>query len=83
MGEFFTLTVEHGGKEQQLETQLLVTGYTHKFMVLVNGVEVFFEPDEEGSYRAVLPFGAEEKMMRTIDVGLLQKIADTLQSNLA
>ena len=82
MGESFTLTIEHRGSEQQLEAQLLATGYTHKFIVLVNGVEVFFERDEEGSYRAILP-GADEKTRQTIDRELLQKIADTLQTSLA
>lgn len=82
MGDIFELTVEHNGKEQQLDAQLLVTGYTHKFLVVVNGIEVVFERDEEGGYRALVP-DADEKTMRKLDVSLLQKIADTLQANLA
>jgi hypothetical protein len=28
--------------------RLLLQGYTHKFKVLVDGLDIFFEPDEEG-----------------------------------
>jgi len=35
--------------------KLIVTGYTHKFGVDVNGQNIIFEPDEERNYRAVIP----------------------------
>ena len=39
-----------------LKASLVVTGYTHKFNVDVNGQIIVFEPDEERNYRAVIPY---------------------------
>lgn len=83
MEESFIITVAHKGRELRFETQLLLTGYTHKFKVIVNGREVFFEPDEEGAYRAVLPPTDDEKNNKATDIELLQDIAATIQSDLA
>jgi hypothetical protein len=83
MEEPFVLIVEHNGKEHSLETQFMPMGYTHKFKVIVEELEVLFEPDEEGEYRAVLPVGIDEKTKRRIDMTLLQNIAVTLKEALA
>jgi hypothetical protein len=52
-GSFF-ISVEYKGKEYEFETSVVSTGYTHKFHVIVNGIDVLFEPDEERKYRAVI-----------------------------
>jgi hypothetical protein len=39
-----------------LKASLIVTGYTHKFMVELDRQTIVFEPDEERNYRAVIPF---------------------------
>lgn len=83
MEESFTLTVAHKGRELHFETQLLLTGYTHKFKVIVNSREVFFEPDEEGAYRAVLPPTDDDRNNKAADIELLQDIAATIQADLA
>ncbi|MBD0298586.1 MAG: hypothetical protein ICV84_25860, partial [Flavisolibacter sp.] len=54
MDEPFKLPVTYKGKELLFPAHLLQLGYTHKFQVQVNGYEVFFEPDEERNYRAVV-----------------------------
>jgi hypothetical protein len=82
MQEHFDLTVQYNGKEFHFDTLFMPVGYTHKFKVLVEGMEVFFEPDEEGHYRAVLPAGMDEKMKRNIDMPLLQEIANTIKKAL-
>ncbi len=56
----------------------MVLGYTHKFKVIVNEREVFFEPDDEGSYRAIA--ATTETTDKDIDTGLLKAIVEAIQS---
>jgi hypothetical protein len=46
MEDQFDLPVEYNGKEYLFPTTLIVTGYTHKFMVKASGQNIIFEPDE-------------------------------------
>lgn len=57
MGDTFILSVEYKGAAQHFDAELLVMGYTHRFRVHIAGTDLFFERDEEGRYRAVLPLG--------------------------
>ena len=52
----FELSVEYKGDQLLLKASLIVTGYTHKFMVELDRQTIVFEPDEERNYRAVIPF---------------------------
>lgn len=79
MEEQFELPVEYKDEQLMLKASLLVTGYTHKFMVEVSGQEVIFEPDEEGNYRAVVPHD-ERVIRKNIDVELLKTIAAVLRA---
>lgn len=54
MGDSFILDVVYEGAERHFDAELLVMGYTHKFRVRIEDMDVFFERDEEGRYRAVL-----------------------------
>jgi hypothetical protein len=81
--EPFILEVEHNGSQLQLETRLLRLGYTYKFTVIVDEIEVMFERDEEGGFRAVVPDAVNQKTRRSIDVSLLQNIAETIRTGLA
>lgn len=78
MEDQFDLPVEYNGKEYLFPTILIVTGYTHKFMVKASGQNIIFEPDEARNYRAVIPYEdiAREK---TIDQGLLKAIAGVIE----
>lgn len=78
MDEKFQLPVEYKGEELALNTSLLVTGFTHKFVVEVYGQEIIFEPDEERNYRAIIPY-EEVGKNKTLDQGLLKEIASVLQ----
>ncbi|MHA4807031.1 hypothetical protein ACX0G9_02945 [Flavitalea flava] len=55
MEDSFIITVQYKGADRDFESVLLQQGYTHKFQVNVEGTDVYFERDEEGSYRAILP----------------------------
>jgi hypothetical protein len=81
--EPFILEVEHNGRQLQLETRIMRLGYTYKLSVVVDEIEIIFERDEEGGFRAVVPEGVDEKNRRSIDNSLLHSIAQTIQAGLA
>lgn len=72
MNELFELPVTANGKDLLFPARLLQLGYTHKFEVDVYGTQVFFEPDEEGAYRAVVD---PDERPKHFDPELLQAIA--------
>jgi len=78
MDEQFELPVQYKGQEFMLKASLSVIGYTHKFMVEVDGEEVIFEPDEERNYRAVVPYDDIGKT-KDMDLELLKSIADAIE----
>jgi hypothetical protein len=78
MEEQFELPVECKGQELMLKASLLVTGYTHKFNVDVNGQNIIFEPDDEGSYRAVIPYDDIDNNS-SVDKELIKLIATTIE----
>lgn len=82
MSEPIFITVPYGNAEKQFEIQLEVTGYTHRIKVMVNDVAVYFEPDEEKQYRAVVLYEHVDAGKK-LDPGLLQAIAETLSSVLS
>ena len=54
MEDSFSIEVDFNGKEYSFEARLIAIGYTHKLCIIINDVEVTFEPDEERNYRAIL-----------------------------
>lgn len=77
MYEPFELPIDYKGEEQLFPAQLEQSGYTHRFRVHVNGQDIFFEPDEERNYRAVID---PEHLQKAPPIELLQAIATTLES---
>ena len=78
MDESFDIPVTYKNKELLFPAKLLHLGYIYKFLVDVSGIEVFFEKDEEGNFRAsVDPSKVIEGVK--IDVGLLEAIAISLE----
>jgi hypothetical protein len=83
MTDEFNLIIEYRGEVKEFPANLLLQGYTHKFKVLVDGLEIFFEPDEEGSYRAVKMPWQDEKQLEKMDRNLLQAIQEKIEAILA
>ena len=83
MTDPFIITVTYKGKPTDFDAQLVVQGYSHKFKVLISKTEVYFEPDEEGLYRAVRMPGQDEKEIAAIDRGLLELITGKIAEILA
>ena len=77
MNESFDIPVIYKDKELNFPARLLQFGYTYKFLVDINGIEVFYEKDDEGNFRAIV----DPTKMDTnkLDVSLLQAIAASLE----
>jgi hypothetical protein len=88
MEDPFILTISYKGQDRDFEAELLQMGYTHKFHVIVEDANIFFERDEEGNYRAILQEDPDEKTPRsapikTPDGELLRLIAEKIEAILA
>ena len=46
--------VTYKNKEMIFYSKFIQFGYSYKFEVNVNGIIVFFEPDEERNFRAII-----------------------------
>ncbi len=75
MNEPFDLPVNYKGKDLLFPSKLLQTGYSHKFEVEVYGSAIFYEPDEEGGYRAI---AHPDDDPNSLDKALLQAIAEAI-----
>ncbi len=72
------IPVTFNGEELSFGTKLILSGFTYKFGVDVYGKIIFFEPDEEGQYRAIYEnSGASENP--PVNVALLKAIALVIQ----
>lgn len=75
MEDPFILEVTYKQTQHAFTAQLQLTGYTHRFIVTLPQLEIWFERDEEGAYRAVVPPGTPVTEAEKLDVALLQAIA--------
>jgi hypothetical protein len=80
MDESFSIPVIYKGIDMEFEAHLRVFGYSHRFLVSIEGADVFFERDEEGHYRAVIPPEHHGKIPST---ALLQHIAQAIEEILS
>lgn len=76
MLDTFDLPVEYKNETLMMPAQLANSGYTHAFKVEVAGQEVLFEPDEEGSYRALVK---PEEVNESLKVDLLEAVATAIK----
>ncbi len=54
MDEYFEIPVTCQGQEHCFTSRLLMTSYTHKIEVAIDGHLVLFEPDEDQNYMALV-----------------------------
>jgi hypothetical protein len=78
---YFAIPVTYKGEERDFTSRLLMSGYTHKLEVEVDGHLIFFEPDEDQNYRAILDETQLNKSSK-LDIGLLQAIAQVIESTI-
>ena len=75
----FEIPVTWKGKDLSFPAQLQQTGYTHRILVDVDGVEVALEPDESRNYRAIL-VNPDHPDAGKMDVGLIAAIVEVVES---
>ena len=80
MTESLILPLNVGGKQMSLEAKLQVFGYSYRFLILVEDIEVIFERDEEGHFRAMVGPEDRQKSARRLEPSLLQGIAEALEA---
>ena len=79
MEDSFSIDVDFRGREYSFEAILVAVGYTHKFRIVINGVEVTFEPDEERNYRAILNT-SDKSSIKGVDIELIKAVGEKIQS---
>ena len=77
MDDDLEVPVNYKNQELIFNAKFIQFGYSYKFEVDVNGVIVFFEPDEERNFRAILD-PAIDRGNYNIDKELIQSIAEAL-----
>ena len=64
------------GEEILFPARLEQNGFTHRIVVDAYGCEVFFEPDEEQAYRAIID---PEQLTKLVTVELLKAITEAIE----
>lgn len=75
----FELALTYNGKELTFPVQLLNYGTSYKLQVEIEGTKVFFEPDEERNWRAVLSY-EDVQGNKKLNVELLQAITGAIDA---
>ena len=78
MEEAFLLPVTLNGKELVFPASLFKNAYSFRWEVEIEGTKVNYEPDEEGKWRAVIPY-EQIPVTATIDPALLKAIAEVIE----
>ena len=78
MDEAFIISVSLKENEYSFDARLVTVGYTHKFLVVINGLEVIYEPDEERKYRAILK-DADQVKANNFDIGLIRALGEKIE----
>jgi hypothetical protein len=78
MNDEFDIPVSFGGKEYNFPTRLLNYGHTIKLEVEIEGNTIFFEPDEERNWRALVPFDEITTAQKT-NSALLRAVAEAIE----
>lgn len=80
MEEPFVLEVDYKEIMHEYPAQLQMIGFTHRFIVTLPMLDLWFERDEEGSYRAIVPPGTDEKEVEMLDRNLIGAIAARIEA---
>lgn len=75
----FELDITFNGKELTFPVQLLNYGTSYKLQVEIEGTNVFFEPDEERNWRAVIAY-EDMQANKKLNAELLKAIAEKIDA---
>ena len=76
MAEFVTLTIG----TQNFTIKVIDRTHSHLLQVTGENITLFFEPDEEGSYRVIKMPWQKEQDIKKVDVQLIQEIMTLLNT---
>ena len=79
MDELLEIPVYYKGEHLCFQAKVLAYSYSYKFIVDISGLQLTYEADEEGKYRAVAQVEVATKGDK-VDVGLLEAIALVLDA---
>ena len=79
MNNNLQIPITYKGEDLLLNAAVKAYGYVHKIEVDVNGQTIIFEQDEEGLYRAVIPF-EELSMSPGVNAEILSLVATVLNA---
>lgn len=74
MAEPFVITATYKNEQRDFDAEFVPFGYSYRIEVMIDGVKVIFEPDEEKNYRAYMPDATTVP-----DSLLLKAIAEALE----
>jgi hypothetical protein len=72
-----TLQVQKQGQSYEIEVRLVSYAYTYRFVLQLEQIEIYFEPDEERNLRAIVP---PDTQLSQHQKELLSLIGDQLQA---
>jgi hypothetical protein len=76
MQDPFILELVYNNEKKVFEAEFhKLSRFTHRMVVNIGGAHVYFEPDEERHYRAVL---SPEHLSNPPEAGLVKAVADKL-----
>lgn len=79
MEDALQLPVAYRGEELEFPFRVAHTGYTRRFVVMVDGVEVHFETDDSGELRAIVP-NVNDVTLPMPSKALLEAIGESIRS---
>ena len=79
MDDLITIPVAYLGKELEFEGRFYPYGFIYRIELTLNGLTIFFEPDEERNFRALVA-PEYSKKSHSLDTGLLAAIAPQLKA---
>jgi hypothetical protein len=75
MVDSFILELDYNNQKRAFDAEFhKLSRFTHRMVVNIDGAQIFFEPDEERNYRAVL----SENSSSVPDAGLVKAVAEKL-----
>lgn len=78
MEQTVEIPVDIRGEERTYTAQVQAWRYGLRFLVDVDGVEVTFERDDAGEFRAILPEGFSGKMPDAVAIGAIIEVLQAL-----
>jgi hypothetical protein len=78
MEQTVEIPVEIRGEERVFSAKVQAWRYGHRFLVVVDGVEVTLERDDGGEFRAILPVGFDGKMPEKTVISAIIEVLQAL-----